>query len=283
MNCLSPIGDALMRQGLVSFLSVIETEGPEGEDGQLDLDQADKKKGKGKKAKPPEAPPLEPGQPEAEEGVEKIKGHDYFIATVTRPPTRLPRQPVPGRGGARLRRQLAGRQADRALPLRQPGAAALPARRLRHHRGDREDRLAQLPAQPAQGLAAGGAHGAARAHRVGLGALHQRVEGGGGPLPGDPPGDPAGRAGVRPQAGRPHPQAAARRLPGPAPLHLRALHPRGGRGHRQDRGAQPRPHPAGVPAGGREGDRGRPRLAGREARGSGREDVEAPAAPEEDE
>jgi DNA topoisomerase-6 subunit B len=84
VNCLSPIGDALMRQGLVSFLSVIETEGTDGEDGQLDLDQVAKKKGKGK-AKGKEAPP-EPVETEAEEGVEKIKGHDYFIATVTRPP-----------------------------------------------------------------------------------------------------------------------------------------------------------------------------------------------------
>jgi DNA topoisomerase VI subunit B len=85
VNCLSPIGDALMRQGLVSFLSVIETEGPEGDDGQLDLDQVAKKKGKGR-ARAKEAPPPEPVETLAEEGVEKIKGHDYFIATVTRPP-----------------------------------------------------------------------------------------------------------------------------------------------------------------------------------------------------
>ena len=32
-NCLSPIGDELMRRGLVSFLNVIETEGPEEEEG----------------------------------------------------------------------------------------------------------------------------------------------------------------------------------------------------------------------------------------------------------
>jgi DNA topoisomerase-6 subunit B len=84
-NCLSPIGDALMRQGLVSFLSVIETDGPDGEDAQLDLDQAAKKKTRGKgKAAP--APEPSPEGAEAEEGVEKIKGHDYFIATVTRPP-----------------------------------------------------------------------------------------------------------------------------------------------------------------------------------------------------
>jgi len=85
VNCLSPIGDALMRQGLVSFLSVIETEGPDGEDGQLDLDQAAKSKPRGKgKAKPAPAP--QPSEVEADEGVEKIKGHEYFIATVTRPP-----------------------------------------------------------------------------------------------------------------------------------------------------------------------------------------------------
>jgi DNA topoisomerase-6 subunit B len=81
---LSPIGDTLMRKGLVSFLNVIETEGPE-EDEQLDLDAARKKKatrkGKAARAEAPEVPDAPP-----EEGVEKIKGHNYFIATVTRPP-----------------------------------------------------------------------------------------------------------------------------------------------------------------------------------------------------
>ena len=83
-NCLSPIGDELMRRGLISFLNVIETEGPEVEE-QLDLDSASKRKAsrKGKEAKA-EAP-LVPDAP-PEEGVEKIKGHNYFIATVTRPP-----------------------------------------------------------------------------------------------------------------------------------------------------------------------------------------------------
>jgi DNA topoisomerase-6 subunit B len=83
-NCLSPIGDELMRRGLVSFLNVIETEGPEEEE-QLDLDSAAKKKAtkkeKAAKAAAPEVPDAPP-----EEGVEKIKGHNYFIATVTRPP-----------------------------------------------------------------------------------------------------------------------------------------------------------------------------------------------------
>ena len=83
-NCLSPIGDHLMKRGLVSFLNVIETEGPE-EEAQLDLDSASKKKASKKekqaKATAPEVPDAPP-----EEGVEKIKGHNYFIATVTRPP-----------------------------------------------------------------------------------------------------------------------------------------------------------------------------------------------------
>jgi DNA topoisomerase-6 subunit B len=83
-NCLSPIGDELMKRGLVSFLNVIETEGPE-EETQLDLDQAGKKKAsKREKVAKAEAPVVPDAPPE--EGVEKIKGHNYFIATVTRPP-----------------------------------------------------------------------------------------------------------------------------------------------------------------------------------------------------
>jgi DNA topoisomerase-6 subunit B len=96
-NCLSPIGDELMRKGLVSFLNVIATEGEgEAENAQLDLDAAAMKPGK-KTAKASmaekasgqiERTPVQPQVPDAppEEGVEKIKGHNYFIATVTRPP-----------------------------------------------------------------------------------------------------------------------------------------------------------------------------------------------------
>ncbi|HSM91435.1 MAG TPA: DNA topoisomerase VI subunit B [Anaeromyxobacteraceae bacterium] len=83
-HCLSPIGDELMKRGLVSFLNVVETEGPEAEE-QLDLDSAAKKRaskrGKDARDSAPEVPDAPP-----EEGVEKIKGHNYFIATVTRPP-----------------------------------------------------------------------------------------------------------------------------------------------------------------------------------------------------
>jgi DNA topoisomerase-6 subunit B len=93
-NCLSPIGDELMRKGLVSFLNVIESEGESGDENtQLDLDSAGMKPSrKGAKAAPAarkgkaasDAEPV-PDAP-AEEGVERIKGHNYFIATVTRPP-----------------------------------------------------------------------------------------------------------------------------------------------------------------------------------------------------
>jgi DNA topoisomerase-6 subunit B len=93
-NCLSPIGDELMKKGLVSFLSVIESEGDNGdENAQLDLDAAAMKPTKksvraAEKAARAAAPPAPEPVPDAprEEGVEKIKGHNYFIATVTRPP-----------------------------------------------------------------------------------------------------------------------------------------------------------------------------------------------------
>jgi DNA topoisomerase VI subunit B len=96
-NCLSPIGDELMKKGLVSFLTVIESEGENGDENtQLDLDSAGMKVSrKGTKAPstakpkagedPASEPPSVPDAP-SEEGVEKIKGHNYFIATVTRPP-----------------------------------------------------------------------------------------------------------------------------------------------------------------------------------------------------
>src|SRR6185295_255872 len=99
-NCLSPIGDELMRKGLVSFLNVIESEGQGGdENAQLDLDTAAMKTPPGKRAPKSAAAArakaqaeVVAAQPEAvpdappEEGVEKIKGHNYFIATVTRSP-----------------------------------------------------------------------------------------------------------------------------------------------------------------------------------------------------
>jgi DNA topoisomerase VI subunit B len=75
LNCLSPIGDELVRKGLINFLSVTEAEREDEED-------AD-----GGTATPEAA---SPAPVEKEEGVtageETIKGHQFFIATVTRPP-----------------------------------------------------------------------------------------------------------------------------------------------------------------------------------------------------
>jgi DNA topoisomerase VI subunit B len=92
-NCLSPIGDELMRKGLVSFLSTIEGEGEDDEATQLDLDAASMKATKkGAKAGAGKASaktePEQPKVPDAtpEEGVEKINDQNYFIATVTRSP-----------------------------------------------------------------------------------------------------------------------------------------------------------------------------------------------------
>jgi DNA topoisomerase-6 subunit B len=93
-NCLSPIGDELMRKGLVSFLNVIESEGENGDENtQLDLDSVGMKPARKASAAGKEPVRAEPASvkgwvPDAppEEGVERIKGHNYFIATVTRSP-----------------------------------------------------------------------------------------------------------------------------------------------------------------------------------------------------
>jgi DNA topoisomerase-6 subunit B len=93
-NCLSPIGDELMRKGLVSFLNVIESEGESGDENtQLDLDSVGMKPARKASAAGKEPVRAEPASvkgwvPDAppEEGVERIKGHNYFIATVTRSP-----------------------------------------------------------------------------------------------------------------------------------------------------------------------------------------------------
>jgi DNA topoisomerase-6 subunit B len=73
LNCLSPIGDELMRKGLINFLAV--TESPLDEEEELPLAAAT----------PAPAPPAK-----KEEGVtageEHIKGKAFFISTVTRPP-----------------------------------------------------------------------------------------------------------------------------------------------------------------------------------------------------
>lgn len=104
-NCLSPIGDALMRKGLITYLNVIEEEGVDMEtiaqEAQLALPT--RKQQLARDARLAEAAKAQTPAPAAEtatqgslalggadvpleEGEENIKGHRYFISTVTRPP-----------------------------------------------------------------------------------------------------------------------------------------------------------------------------------------------------
>ena len=97
-NCLSPIGDELMRRGSSASSTSSRAKARRDEHAQLDLDAAAMKPAKKTRAAEKRAkidkkreaedavtPPSTPDAP-PEEGVEKIKGHNYFIATVTRPP-----------------------------------------------------------------------------------------------------------------------------------------------------------------------------------------------------
>lgn len=85
MNCLSPIGDELIRKGLISFLRVVEEEEPEEET------PARGKRRSKKKEKSPEERQAELEKAAAdsvppEEGEEEIKGKRFFIVSTTRPP-----------------------------------------------------------------------------------------------------------------------------------------------------------------------------------------------------
>ena len=185
-NCLSPIGDVLMKRGLVSFLNVIETEGPEADE-QLDLDHAAKKKAskkeKAAKAAAPEVPDAPP-----EEGVEKIKGHNYFIATVTRPPKVYRGNPFQVEVGLAYGGSWPAdkpielfRFANRVPLLFQRGACGMTEAIVK------TDWRNYLLSQPKGSLPVG-PDGAPRPHRVGVGAVHERGEGGRRALPGDHPG-----------------------------------------------------------------------------------------------
>ncbi len=75
LNCLSPIGDELMRKGLINFLSV--TESPVDVDDEVPVAAP---------APAPEASPVGSKEEGVTAGEELIKGHAFFISTVTRPP-----------------------------------------------------------------------------------------------------------------------------------------------------------------------------------------------------
>jgi DNA topoisomerase-6 subunit B len=85
-NCLSPIGEELIHKGLTNFLTVTQEEVEHEDLEQLEL-QA--KKGKGRKKEEAEQKAQADAIVEAQgkdEGEEVIKGHKFFITSVTRPP-----------------------------------------------------------------------------------------------------------------------------------------------------------------------------------------------------
>ncbi len=92
-NCLSPIGEELVHKGLTNFLEVTQDEAQHEAMEQLELTA---KTGKGKKKEEAERKLLEAKQKAAtaalveaqgkEEGEEVIKGHKFFITSVTRAP-----------------------------------------------------------------------------------------------------------------------------------------------------------------------------------------------------
>jgi DNA topoisomerase-6 subunit B len=85
MNCLSPIGDELIRKGLISFLRVVEEEEPEEEPpargkrrSKAKEKSAEERQAELERAAADSVPP--------EEGEEEIKGKRFFIVSTTRPP-----------------------------------------------------------------------------------------------------------------------------------------------------------------------------------------------------
>jgi DNA topoisomerase-6 subunit B len=92
-NCLSPIGEELIHKGLMNFLEVTQEEAEHDDLEQLELtaktgkgkkkDEAERKLEEAKKKAQAEAIQEAQGK---EEGEEVIKGHKFFITSVTRPP-----------------------------------------------------------------------------------------------------------------------------------------------------------------------------------------------------
>lgn len=92
-NCLSPIGEELIHKGLMNFLTVTQEEAEHEDLEQLELVA---QKGKGKKkeeaarkiaeAKEKAAHEAIAAEQPREEGEEVIRGHKFFITSVTRPP-----------------------------------------------------------------------------------------------------------------------------------------------------------------------------------------------------
>ena len=164
-----------------------------------------------------------------EAGLAFGKGPDQVAADAAEAPA------VPLAEGEAARRR---RRAGARDPLRQPRAAALPAVGVRHVQGRARDGVEELRRHPVPRRAAGRAHGDLRPHGLGVGAVHERVQGSDRRLRRDPQGDQAGAAGVRPPARCVPAPARAGQERVPAPQHLRAVHRGGRRGLRPSEGRQ---------------------------------------------
>ena len=198
------------------------------------------------------APPSNSISPIGEKAIlhglyKQIKGN--FYTAVTRPPAVYRGNPfvieaglaygkgldpaaaapdAPARPARRGRAGGGRRRAGARHPLRQPRPAPLPAVGLRDLQGRARHRLADVRRDPVPGRAPGRPHGGLRPHGLGLGPLHQRVQGGDRRLRRDPEGDQARAPGVRTPARRVPAAARAGGERVPPAEHLRALH-RGGR------------------------------------------------------
>ena len=152
------------------------------------------------------APPTNCLSPIGEERILASLGEQVeaeFYAAVTRPPSVYRGNPFQVEVGLAYGGDLPADDLAPVLPLRQPGAAARTRRAPARSRRRAGDQLEELRACQGARRAADRAAGPAGAHRDRLGAVHQRVQGGGRLLRRDHQGDQAGAAGGRPRARAP--------------------------------------------------------------------------------
>ena len=200
-------------QGLISFLNVIETEGPETDE-QLDLDSAAKKKAtKKEKAAKAEARPRCPTR-RPRRASRRSRGHNYFIATVTRPPKVYRGNPFQVEVGLAYGGSWPAdkpielfRFANRVPLLFQRGACGTTDAIVK------TDWRNYLLSQPKGSLPVGPMALLVHIASVWVPFTSEAKEAVA-HYPEIIRGDPARGAGVRPQARRAHPQEEARRLPG---------------------------------------------------------------------
>jgi hypothetical protein len=144
-----------------------------------------------------------PGRPE--EG-----GRGRLLHRGHAPAGRLPRQPVPDRGGPGLRRAAARRRAGRRCCASPTACRCSTSSRPAPSPRRADQQLAQLRPAAEQGRAAHRPAGDPGAHRLGVGAVHEREQGSRRHYPEIIKEIKLGAAGVRPPPGLAHPPRPAR-------------------------------------------------------------------------